>query len=148
MSSNEFRKIMNTLENLTEGRAVTGGRGGWVAGQHISHDPIPFTDRAPERGDSNWMKRVVFGDNFKDKMTPLYLDPANNRFQFIGGWSDGERAYVYFPNNTAKTLGKVQAAGIRKLFADKGMKEGTDYVLDQQHELLKIFKDSDIPRSR
>ena len=65
---------------------------------------------------------------------------ANNRFQFIGGWSDKEKAFVYFPNNTAKTLGSVQARGIRALFAANGMKEGKDYVLDQQHELLKIFK--------
>jgi hypothetical protein len=143
MSSNEFRKIIDTLENLTEsriGRAVTGSRGSWATGQHISNDPIPFADRAPESSDSNWMKRVVFGDNYKDHMKPIYLDPTNNRFQFIGGWSSKENAYVYFPNNTAKTLGRVQAAGIRKLFTDKGMKEGEDYELDQQHELLKIFK--------
>ncbi len=147
MSPAEFRKIINTLGRIDEakiGRAVTGRRSQWVTGQNISHDPIPFTDKVrnePEVWISNgdWMKRAVFGDSYKN-LPRLYLDPTNHRFQFVGAWSDKENAYVYFPDNTAKTLGKVQAAGIRKLLTDKGMVEGEDFVIDQQHELLKIFK--------
>jgi hypothetical protein len=148
-NSDQMRSILNLLESVSKpleevkqgkiGRAaMPGSRSGLDT---IGNDPIPYADNS--RGisnDSNWMKRAVFGDNFKDHMEPLYLDPANNRFQFIGGWSDKEKAFVYFPNNTAKTLGSVQARGIRALFAANGMKEGKDYVLDQQHELLKIFK--------
>ena len=146
MSSAEFRKIIDTLSQINEtkvGRAVTGSRGQWVTGQHISKDPIPFTDKVRSdtsvSDDDDWMKQAAFGDGYKD-LPQLYLDPENKRFLFVGGWSDKQGAYVYFPDNTAKTLGKVMSDGIRKLLTAKGMIEGEDFIIDHQHDLVKIFK--------
>jgi hypothetical protein len=142
MTQDYFRKIINTLEQINEskiGRLAKGSRSQWVAGQHISNAPIPFADNPPDENDADWMKRAAFGDDFKN-LKRVYFDEQNKKLPFVGGWSDRQNAYVYFPDNTAKTMGELMANKIRAILTRKGMKEGEDFIIDQQHEVLRIFK--------
>lgn len=144
---NSFRRIINLLENINSsvtengkgrqiGRTASGNRTDWVTGQHISSDPIPYSDKADdsESGDE-WMKATGISD--VENPQKIYVDSENNKGLMIGGYSPSQNAYVYFADNTSKTIGKLLAKHLESVLKSKGMKDD-DFKIDYLNGLLKI----------
>jgi hypothetical protein len=147
---NSFRKIINLLENIeikpqtvsedgrgrNIGRSAKGNRTDWVTGQHISNEPLPYSDQASQNSKNpDWMSDTALRGVDTQR---IYVDAENSKLPMIGGFSEKENMYVYTADNKANTMGKVNARRIEEILTGNGMKKGEDFTVDPHNAILKI----------
>jgi len=145
--TNSFRKIINLLENLSStvsensrgrqiGRSAKGNRSDWVTGQHISNEPLPYSDQASQNtANPDWMSDTALKGVESQR---IYIDVENSKLPMKGGFSKKENMYVYTADNNSNTMGKVNARRIEEILTGHGMKNGEDFTLNPHNAILKI----------
>ena len=148
----EFRKMMTLLESFEQvdekfQRPHMDGRN--PVRDVVSHKPIPYRDSATSKNkdDHEWLLGAALSGL---KTKKVYMDPENNKISMFVGYSPKEKAYVYIPDNTAQTLGFVNAKRIREMLKAIGLRDGKDFVVDQVNSVVKVrksdkFENSGIP---
>lgn len=135
-----FRRIINLLETIDEGRKRFPISKGPVRSDVISHDPIPYSDRASKNDQEDWMRKAVGIDD--DRSERVFLDPTNpkenRRIPMQVTYDPKEEVWIYIPDNGARTIGDVNATRIVNNLSKLGLKQNLDFKIDRFHGILKI----------
>lgn len=147
--SDQMRKILNLLESVSTNVAeVKQGKINRLRGSSssdrinsINRDPIPYTDKAGKNKGEDWMRRAVGIDD--EQSERVFLDPknpnVNRRLPMLVTFSPKEKAWVYVPDNGARTMGDVSAKRIYNNLVAMGLKPDIDFKIDKFHDILKIM---------
>ncbi len=146
--TDQIRNILNLLESASRPlEEVKQGKIGRIVAPRssgsdsINREPIPYADKAGKNSGEDWMRKAIGIDDKKSER--VYLNPENpnpnRRIPMLVTFSPTEEAWIYVPDNGARTLGDVSAKIIARNLGAMGLKQDRDFKIDKFHHILKIM---------
>jgi hypothetical protein len=135
--TDQMRSILNLLESVSQPMSeVKQGKIGRLKGTSssdrmgtINSEPVPYVSSAGKSKGEDWMRKAAGIDD--DRSERVYLNPnnpnKNRRILMLATFDPNEQAWIYMPDNGARTMGGVNARIITNNLVAMGLKDGRDF---------------------